>query len=199
MNKRAAGATLGGVTTPFGPPPDQGQPGYPPPMYPSLPMAPVAAQNELAHPRAVRLAFWLTLGGAVLFVALVAIALSVSAEDIRDLGRGTTSDGGAPVDEHTVRTNAAGTQFVLAFAALLATAPFITFGALLGGGRNWARVLLTVLVSVGGVLVLILMLPSYASYGLLIRLMAVALIGLSIAIVSLLFSRASNAFFTGPR
>jgi hypothetical protein len=36
----------------------------------------------------VRLAFWLTLGGAALFLALVALAMSVSMDDLRDTARG---------------------------------------------------------------------------------------------------------------
>ena len=76
---------------------------------------------------------------------------------------------------------------------------WLTLGALLRRGRNWTRVLLTVLVSIGGFVTLILMVPPYPSYGLLIRLLAPALAGESVAIVALLFARASHEFFTGPR
>jgi hypothetical protein len=169
------------------------------PQYPMGTMGPVAERGTLAQPRAVRLAFWLTLGGALLFLALAALALSVSMDDLRDTARGNLTDAGDPFDEGDVRANASGTLFVLMFAALLATAPFITFGSLLRGGRNWTRVLLTVLVSIGGFVAVILMLPPYASLGLLLRLMALALAGVSIVIVALLFSREANTFFTGPR
>jgi hypothetical protein len=162
-------------------------------------MSPVAERGRLAQPRAVRLAFWLTLGGAVLFLAFVTIVLSASMDDIRDLARGNLTDAGDPFDEGDVNANASGTLFVLVFTALLATAPFVTFGSLLRRGRNWTRVLLTVLVSIGGFVALLLMLPPYPGPDLLLRLMALALAGVSIAIVGLLFSGGANTFFTGPR
>ena len=168
-------------------------------MYPMYPMAPVAERGGLVQPRSVRLSFWLTLGGAVLFLALAAIALAGSMEEIRDEVRSEFTAEGRSFDEGDVSSGASGTVFVLMFASLVAVAPSIVFGSLLRRGRNWTRVLLTVLVSIGGFVTLIVMLPSYASFGLLIRLMALALVGLSIAIVALLFSRSSNEFFTGPR
>jgi hypothetical protein len=98
-----------------------------------------------------------------------------------------------------IGTGPAATIFVLMFASLVATAPYLTFGALLRRGRNPTRMLPTVLVSIGGFVTLILMVPPYASCGLLIRILAPALIGGSVAIVALLFARASNEFFTGRR
>lgn len=199
LNAPAPTATLDAVTTPYGPAPDYGPPPTMYPQYPMGTMGPVAERGGLAQPRPVRLAFWLTLGGAVLFLALMAVALAVSMDDIRDSARGNLIDAGKPFDEGDVSARASGTVFVLVFAALLAAAPLITFGSLLRGGRNWTRVLLTVLVSIGGFVALILMLPPYASLGLLLRLVALALAGVSIAIVALLFSRQANTFFTGPR
>ena len=89
--------------------------------------------------------------------------------------------------------------FFYVLLAVVAAAPFITFGALLGTGRNWVRVLLTVLLSVGGFISLIALLTPYSEADALLRVIALMLLGISVAVITLLFSSAANRFFAGPR
>jgi len=164
----------------------------------SLPMSPLAAAPQPRRPRAVDLAWWLTLGGAVLFLVLLIVDVAGSWNDILAAARRGLVADGQPFTERDVQTDAKGTAFVLmAFGAAIA-APFVTFGALLLKGRNWTRVVLTVLLSIGAFLSAVLMLPVFTG-GIAGVLLAAVLVGLAIWVIVLLFSRAANEFFAGPR
>ncbi|OLF07477.1 hypothetical protein BLA60_26455 [Actinophytocola xinjiangensis] len=159
-------------------------------------MAPVAAVPPVAEPAAVRVAFWLTLGGAALFLALVGLWIGVGWGGLRDSARTQLMDNGDPVGSGDVDVRARAATFVIILFAVVGTAPYVTFAALLVRGRNWARVLLTVLVSIGGFVALVaVFLPYDHDLGPATRLVALALAGVSAAIVSLLFGRRVNRYF----
>jgi hypothetical protein len=162
-------------------------------------MAPVATPGSKPRPRGVTAAFWLTLAGSALFLASVAIVLAATIDSLRDIVRETYIEDGTPYDETDIQSGAMSTAMLLMFLALVPTAPFITFAALLRGGRNWARVLLTVLVSIGGFVSIVQIFLPYPNAAALIRVVELALVGTSVAIIILLFSARANRYFAGPQ
>lgn len=166
------------------------------PAMPVYPMAPAATAPPMARPSSVREAFWFTLGGAALFVALAGLWLAVGWDGIRDGAREGLVDEGGFVNAADIDVRARAMAFFVMLFAVLATAPYVTFAALMLRGRNWARVWLTVLVSIGGFVTLIaVFLPYDGRLGIVARLVALVLTGLSVTIVSMLFGRQANQYF----
>jgi hypothetical protein len=179
-------------------PPGHGTPGgawVPPyPSYPH-PMAPMAVPPS--RPQSVTAAFWFTLAGVVLFLVVVGLGIGVGWDDLRDVSREELVEDGERFTSADIDTSARGGAFGLCLAALVMTAPYVTFAAVVLRGRNWARVLLTVLVSIGGFVSIFALFPAYDSpLGGLLRVAVALLVGSSITVVTLLFGRAANQYFT---
>jgi len=164
-------------------------------------MAPAGVPMPPARPGVVTAAFWLTLGGAALFLVTVALLLGVAWEDMRETARETLVEDGERYTEEDLDSTARMVMFVYVLLAVLATAPFVTFASLLRGGRNWARVVLTVFVSIGGFVSLIMVFPPYGDHVNVpvVRVLELVLAGLAATIIVLLFSRDANRYFAGPR
>lgn len=165
------------------------------PGYPGMPgVASPPAPGRRRRPGVVDFAFWLILLGGAISVAMLVSALLIGNADLeRSLGETLAEDG--PYTEEDLRSFKA---FVIAMFAVLLAVPlalFVVFGFVMRGGRNWARVTLTVLLSIGLLVALgIAVAPAYVP----VRLLAVLMIPLNVAIIVAMFQSAANQYFV-PR
>ena len=132
-------------------------PGYPPaaatggfPAYSATPAAPVAA--PATPPQQVTIAFWLYIAAAVLSVISgIATAISVSANRAIILQQVTDSlknakTNGANLDPNSLADAAVTFGIVWAVVTLIFWAlVFVLFAVFMRRGRNWARIVLTIL------------------------------------------------------
>lgn len=148
------------------------------------------------RPQSVTAAFWFTLAGAVLYIVVVGLGIGVGWDDLREAAREDLVEDGERFTSADLDTSVRASAFGLIFVALVMTAPYVTFAAVALRGRNWARVLLTVLVSIGGFASIFALFPAYDSpLSGLLRAAVALLIGSAITVVTLLFGRVANKYF----
>jgi ABC-type Fe3+ transport system permease subunit len=172
-----------------GPLPGFHPPSYEQAAYPAYQQAPypgmpgVGAAPPMRRPGAVNLALWLILLGAAVVLAMFVSAVLIGGADLEQSARESLAQDG-PYTESDVRSLK--TFLIAMFSALLAVpmALFVVFGFVMRTGRNWARVTLTVLLSIGLVVALGLALaPAYLA----VRLLAVVMFPLNIAAIVAMF------------
>ena len=171
------------------PPPYQG---YQQAAYPGYPTMPgVGAAPPMRRPGSVQLAFRLILLGSVIVAAMLVLAFVVGSNEM-DLGvRETLAEDGAYTesDVQSFKT------FLIVVASLSVAVPmalFVVFGFVMRSGRNWARITLTVLLSLGllGALITAIA-PAYLP----VRLLAVLMFPLNIAVIVAMFQPSANPYF----
>ena len=165
---------------------------YPGPAYPGYPaMSDTGGAPAVSRPGAVSLAFWLILLGSAIVVAMFVSALVFGAEDLDRNARETLAEDGlyTEADVRSFKTFA-----IAAFSGMVAigVALFVVFGFVMRTGRNWARVLLTVLLGIGLLVALGLALgPVFLA----VRLLAVLMFPLDIAVIVAMFQPSNSPFF----
>lgn len=165
------------------------EPWQPPPVYP---MAPAATPVRMSRPAVITAAFWLVIAGAVLFVVGVATALTANMTDLEQFARESFAEDGEPFTEGDVQSLARFEALWFTVLAAVLAAPYVIFACLLRGGRNWARVTLTVIVSIGGFVTALLII---APLGIGIRLVEVAVVAIAIMTIVLMFNSTANPYF----
>lgn len=191
------------MSTPSGPVPGFEPPAYetgqqPAPAYPTgqpppaYPMAPVATPDRMPRPAVITAAFWLLMAGAALFVIGVAATLVANMDNLEQFSRESLQEDGQQFTEGDVHGVARISAMLFTAAAAVLATPYVIFAALLRGGRNWARITLTVLVSIGGFVTALLII---APLDLGARLAEVALVIIAIVIIVLMFNSTANPYF----
>jgi hypothetical protein len=172
-----------------------GAPGYAPPSYSGGPAGPPA------RPTSVTLAFfaWLLMT-ALSLLSLIFVLTSPIWDQAVDAGLRAADTNGVSIDASTL-VNTAKITSVVGF--LIGAGLYLLFAFKMRAGRNWARVVLTVIGALG---VLSAVLPTYRSvtvngttyvvqnYG--IHWISLALL---VAALVLMFVPASNAYFTASK
>jgi hypothetical protein len=170
-------------------------PSYPAAPYPGHPgypaMSGIGGAPAVSRPGAVRFAFWLLMLGSAIVVAMFVSALVAGADELDRNARETLAEDGL-YTESDVRSFK--TFMITAFSVMVAVgvALFVVFGFVMRTGRNWARVTLTVLLGIGLLVALGLALgPVFLA----VRLLAVLMFPLNIAIIVAMFQGSNSPFF----
>jgi hypothetical protein len=173
-------------------PPPPYHPGYQQAPYPGYPVMPgVGAAPPMRRPGPVVLAFRLILLGAAIVAAMWVLNLALGTESLDRAARESLAQDG-PYTESDVTAFKAG---VIGGSAVFIAIPMtliVVFGFVMRRGRNWARVTLTVLLSLGLIAAVITALvPAY----LVVRLLAVVLFVVNVGILFAMFHSAAGPYF----
>ena len=165
-------------------------PSYQQAPYPGYPAMPGAAPPA-RRPGSVELAFRLIMIGTAIVVAMVALGFLLGADAIdREAREELAKDGDfTAADVQAFKVGLiVGTSVMVGIPMTL----FVVFGFVMRGGRNWARVTLTVLLSLGMLAALITALVPVV---LAVRLLAIVLIPVNIAVIVAMFQSSAGPFF----
>lgn len=180
--------------------PDPSQPpSYQPAPYPGQVQYPGysamsgvgGASTPMPRPATVRFAFWLIMAGSAIALAMFVSALVIGADELDRSVRESLAEDGLYTEADVRSTKLFA---IVAFSVMLAVAMalFVVFGFVMRSGRNWARVTLTVLLAIGMLVALGL---ALAPVFLPVRLLAVAMFPLNIAVVVAMFQRSAGTYF----
>jgi len=163
--------------------------GYQQAPYPG--MAPTGAAPTVRRPGPVNVAFWLIMLGSAIVVAMFVSAVLIGDADLDRAAREELAKDGSFTDSD-VRFFKIGVIGTFAAMVVVPLALFVVFGFVMRAGRNWARVTLTVLLSLGLVAALITALaPAYLA----VRLLAVVMFPLNIAVIVTMFQSSAGPHF----
>jgi hypothetical protein len=157
-------------------------PGYQQAPYPGYPAMPgMGAAPPVRRPASVVLAFRLILLGAALCVAMVVLSFVLGADALDKNLRSDLAKDGA-YTESDLQAYKAGVIGVVAVLVAIPMALFVVFGFVMRSGRNWARVTLTVLLSLGLLAAVIeALVPTFLPARLLAILLFVVNVGVLVA------------------
>jgi hypothetical protein len=162
------------------------------PLYPGYPAMPGGgAAAAMARPTPVIVAFWLVLGGVVLVMLMLVLALLLDWATVLAQARESVAEDG-PYTEAEVRTVARITAGVYTLGIGIPATLYIVFAFLMRGGRNWARVTLTVLLSIGMAAALI---TAIVPLPVVVRLLVIPLVAISITAIVAMFARDAGPYF----
>lgn len=160
--------------------------------YPGQPVTPSAGvATPPRRPGSVIFAFRLILLGSVVVAAMLVLAFVIGNDELEQSARDELAKDG-PYTDSDVQFFKAGVIGVSSLSVAVPMALIIIFGAVMRGGRNWARVTLTVLLSLG---LLGAMITALAPAYLPVRLLAVLMFPLNVAIIVAMFQSTANRYF----
>jgi len=175
-------------------------PGYEQAQYPSYQQAPypgypamsgVGAAPPVRRPASVELAFRLLLFGALIVAGILVLAVVIGNDDIERSAREELAKDG-PFTESDVAAFKVGVIFAFSVPVAVPMTLIVIFAFVMRRGRNWARITLTVLISLGLLAALITAIaPAYLP----VRLLAVALFPINLAIIIAMFQASANQYF----
>ncbi|MGH3916438.1 MAG: hypothetical protein ACRDTC_23965 [Pseudonocardiaceae bacterium] len=186
---------------PHGEPP----PAFPPPSPSSIPppagdgTAPAPREVKPTRPKEVTISFWLWAGNAL--IGLVVIVVVISQYDtIRDVvldgAREAAQRQGGIVDERQLDVITTAVIVVFAVVFLAVSTAQLLFAVFMRNGRNWARIVLTVL---GGLLLLVQLLSLTGTAGGELALTALSTAVLVAAIITMYLPAANPWFHPHPQ
>lgn len=157
--------------------------------WPMAPLTPVLPEEMApSRPATITVATWVWIVGALLAIAVIP-ALIIGNTDEIVAGETTASDRDA------AQLGARVMAVMSGFGMVVAAAPYIAFAIVLRNGRNWARILLTILGGLGFLsMAAILLVALQAQTWQLGVVLSIAVMGLTVAAVVLQFLPASNRF-----
>jgi hypothetical protein len=143
------------------------------------------------RPTPVTVAFWLVLGGAAVVLLMLVLGFVTDWDSWVEQAREQLAEDGAYTqnDLDSFSRFSAGAVTV---GLLVPMGLYILFGALMRSGRNWARVTLTVFLSLGLVAALVVALVPLT---LVVRLLAIPLALLCIATIVVMFAGSTGPYF----
>jgi hypothetical protein len=168
-------------------------PGYQQAPYPGYPVMPpgMGAAPPMRRPGSVVLAFRLILLGAAIVAAMWVLNLALDTESLDRVARESLAQDG-PYTESDVSAFKAGVIAVSVVFIAIPMTLIVVFGFVMRRGRNWARVTLTVLLSLGLIAAVITALvPVYV----VVRLLAVVLFVVNVGILFAMFHSSADPYF----
>lgn len=168
------------------PPPYEQQPlvSYPP-MYGG------GFRHPMPRPVSVAVAFRLVLLGIGIVLLMLVLSLVIDYDDLRRSAAEELAKDG-PYTDSDLRTFTQILAGLISATVAVAAGLFLLFGLLMRSGRNWARVVLTVLLSFGLLVSLVL---TIAPVGMVIRMLCIPLIVVSVATIVAMFARGAGPYF----
>ncbi|HEV8555228.1 MAG TPA: hypothetical protein VGR06_02370 [Actinophytocola sp.] len=161
----------------------------PPLSYPPMPSG--GFTGPMPRPQAVSIAFGLVLLGIGIVVLMLVLSLVIEYDALTEsMAEELAKDG--PYTEGELHAATSFTAGLISVIVGVAAGLFLLFGILMRTGRNWARVVLTVLLSFG---MLVSILLGALPFGLVIRFLALPLFVVCVFAVGVMFSRSAGPYF----
>src|SRR5436190_4478632 len=165
-----------------------------------MPTAPALNEQEIQpvaaeRPKSVDNAFLLWIIGAGIYLLIVTLTVTFGADAITDSTREGLKNSGRAYTEDDVKNLANATKIIGVVLGLLFVGLFVLFAYKMRAGRNWARIVLTVL---GGLSIVVTLISISSTDGLTL---VVRLIGTVLTLVTIyfMFRPDANRYFAAGK
>jgi hypothetical protein len=148
------------------------------------------------RPATVLVAFWLVLAGAALLLLMLVLSFAAGWDTLEQFARESLAEDGRPQTDAAVHGVAQLTALVYTGILIILISVYVLFAALMLGGRNWARVTLTVLLAIGLFLaVIIAVLTAVRWSAAYLTLLATALAASCVGTIVAMFRGSAGPYF----